>query len=49
MALVYTNNSMAEKEFVRILLHKTAEKKFKYLGISLTKISKGSVMKMTKH
>ena len=38
MALVYTNNSMPEKEIVNTV--PKAEKKLKYLGIKLTKYVK---------
>lgn len=36
MDLIHRNNSMAEKEFVRTIPFKTAEKNLKCPGISLT-------------
>lgn len=36
VALVYTNNSMAERELVRTIPFKIAEKNLKYLEINLT-------------
>lgn len=37
MALVYTNNSIAEKELVGTITFKIVDTSFKYLGINLTK------------
>lgn len=36
-ALVYTNNSTAEKEFISIVPFKFTKKNLKYLGTNLTK------------